>query len=268
MKKLIITLSLCVCTIFSNAQNAYEKQIHDITVELSKKIAESGKKRIAVADFKDLNGNITFLGSFIANEFNTTLPESGHGFEVIDRSRINFLIKENKLGDMTNPSEAIKLGKLASIDALVYGTFTPFSENVRLNLTILDLQRGVILRSLAGNITRTTDINNLLSGIVENNPTSPKTPELSNDCKQKNICTVCVTNQTSQDIITILHNNKRSNKEILINPKSTECWKEVPIKTGEDFEDMRWVVRREGRVIINAEVAVEACKTYNKIVNK
>jgi TolB-like protein len=276
MKKSLTTLLLFVHLHNANAQTTYEKQIRDITTELGKKIAETDKKRVAVADFTDLDGTVTKLGRFIAEEFNTYLPEAGHGLEVIDRSRINVLIKENQMlrKGLTDPSAAAKLGQLAGVNALVFGTLTTFGESVRLNIKILDIQRGVVIRSMIGNITRTADINKLLSELSSTDTnteidtdTNPK-PLSTGDCKTKNICVVCVTNQSTQDIITILYNSKRTNKELLINPNSKECWKEVSIKSGEDFEDMKWIVKSDGRVVVNEIIPVESCKTYNKTYQK
>jgi TolB-like protein len=272
MKLIAKLLFLFAIATTANAQTTYEKQIRDITTELSKKIAESTKKRIAVADFTDTEGSVTKLGRFIAEEFNTYLPEAGQSFEVIDRSRINVLIKENQIlrKGLTDPTTAAQLGKLAGIDALVFGTLTPFGESIRINIKILDIQRGVILRSLVGNITRTADINNLLSELPKDPRTGGDLPTTipEGDCKSKNICVVCVTNQSTQDIITILYNYKGTNKELLINPNSKECWKDVLIKTDEDFEDMRWVVKSDGNIVINDIISVESCKTYNKIFKK
>jgi TolB-like protein len=197
-------------TFCTNAQ--YEAQIKSISQELSKKIGETGKKRLAVADFTDADGSVTKLGQFLSEEFNSTLPEVGQGFEVIERNRINVLLRENKISSigLTDPSNALKLGKLAGIESLIYGTITPFGESVRVNIKILDLQRGVILRSVTGNITRTADINRLLSETISPTITGdpyietpvPTGKKSSTDCEEKRTCTICVTNRSNISIET------------------------------------------------------------------
>jgi len=52
---------------------AYEEEIKDISANMAKDIADAGKKTIAVADFTDLQGNVTELGRFLAEEF-SVLP--------------------------------------------------------------------------------------------------------------------------------------------------------------------------------------------------
>jgi hypothetical protein len=188
--KNVLFYCLVLFTFTTHAQ--YEDQIKGIVQELREKIIQNKAQRIAVADFTDLEGDVTKLGLFISEELNTLLPEAGfikenyrgerlsddsfpfypnlykkvRRFEVIDRSRINLLMRENNLNGkgLTDPNNAVKLGKLAGIEALVYGSIIPFGKkNVRVNIKIMDLQRGVILGSFASNITRTEDIDRLLS---------------------------------------------------------------------------------------------------------
>jgi len=61
------------------------------------KIADAGKKTIAVADFTDLQGNVTELGRFLAEEFSVALAGAGTRFEVVDRIHLKSIIMEHKL---------------------------------------------------------------------------------------------------------------------------------------------------------------------------
>lgn len=256
----------------------YEAQIKNITQELSKKISETGKKRLAVADFTDADGAVTKLGQFISEEFNTSLPEVGQGFEVIDRSRVNMLLRENKMSStgLTDPANALKLGKLAGIEALIYGTITPFGESVRVNIKILDLQRGVILRSVAGNITRTADINRLLIETITPIPTgdpltetpTPTGKKSSSDCEEKRTCTICVTNKSNISIETrIYHGLDGYNGNLLIHPNATECWRNIKIPGGDYFKT--WVYyEKSGTEFKNDELLLESCRIYNQVFTR
>jgi TolB-like protein len=273
--KNVLFWGLVFFTFTAHAQ--YEAQIKGITQELSKKISETGKKRIAVADFVDTEGTVTKLGQFISEEFNTFLPEAGQGFEVIDRSRINVLMRENKLNStgLTDPNNALKLGKLAGIEALVYGTITPFGENVRVNIKILDLQRGVILRSLAGNITRTADINRLLDGAVVTNTVLEaqvndlKLPKPQKDCQYKPSCVVCLTNKskTAIEVSPQLSNQLYVNAgpTLYIHPNNFKCWTEMGFSTGGDHDTVRVDVRIQGSFVKSLKEIIEPCKVYNLV---
>lgn len=278
--KICITLCCLFFLLTQVAQAQYDTQIKGITQELSKKIGETGKKRIAVADFTDADGSVTKLGQFLSEEFNSTLPEVGQGFEVIDRSRVNILLRENKISStgLTDPSNALKLGKLAGIEALIYGTITPFSESVRVNIKILDLQRGVILRSVAGNITRTADINRLLSETIATTPASgspvaetatPTGKKSSADCEEKRTCTICVTNKSniSIQVITGAH-DLVGYKSLLIHPNVTECWKNVSLYEG-DYVKMNLQYSSASSYLKNSDdFFLEPCGVYNQVFTR
>lgn len=75
----------------------YEKEINTLSESMAEKIAASGQKTIAVVDFTDLQGNVTELGRFLAEEFSAALVNTGKGFEVIDRVHLKSILKEHKL---------------------------------------------------------------------------------------------------------------------------------------------------------------------------
>jgi curli biogenesis system outer membrane secretion channel CsgG len=109
------------------ATTGYEKEIDNISKTMADKIAAAGKKKVAVVDFTDLQGNVTELGRFIAEEFFTSLLIAKKGFTVIDRTHLNALLKEHKLSakGLIDPTTAKKLGKIAGPEALITGTLTP-----------------------------------------------------------------------------------------------------------------------------------------------
>jgi TolB-like protein len=154
---------------------AYEKEIRDLSAALSDNIAKSGKNRIAVVDFTDLQGNVTELGRFIAEEFAVALLGTGKGFEIVDRTHLQALLKEHKLSTtgLIDPATAQKLGQIAGVDALVTGTITPFGESVRLSVKILDAKSAKLIGANVGNIPATEAIKSLLeSGIQSSGITS------------------------------------------------------------------------------------------------
>lgn len=271
--KNIFAFLIIVSTCFrANAQ--YEAQIKSITQEIGNKVAETGKKRIAVADFMDANGVVTKLGQFLSEEFNTALPEYGQGFQVIDRSRLNDLMRENKLGSLTDPKTAVKLGELAGIEALIYGTITPLGESVRVNIKILDIQRAVILRALAGNITRTADINGLLAETISNvrNQSSFNQPLVNSktsspDCAEKRTCTVCVTNKSGISVEASGFHSIFYNR-LLVHPNTTKCWQEIEIPIGQDYFDSGVYILNNGNTLKENRLLLEPCQVFSVTYTK
>jgi TolB-like protein len=163
---------------------SYEKEIKTISQELAQKIEESKKKSLAVVDFNDLQGNITELGRFLAEEFSNALVNSGKGFEVVDRTHLRSILKEHKLSStgLIDPQTARKLGQIAGVEAIVTGTITPFGDSVRLSIKVLVTDTAKVITASTGNIPKTKVIEELLSKEVD----QTELP-LDSDNKQKKL---------------------------------------------------------------------------------
>ncbi len=161
---------------------AYEKEINALSAIMAEKIAGTDKTSVAVVDFTDLQGNVTQLGRFIAEEFSTALAGTGKGFKVVDRTHLNSIIKENKLSatGLIDPETARKLGKIIGIQALITGTLTPFGDNIRVSVKVLDAATAEIIDVTSGNIAKTQGIGDLLvrslmTTLKNNSATAKKT---------------------------------------------------------------------------------------------
>lgn len=148
---------------------AYEEEIKGITADMAGKIADARMKTIAVADFTDLQGNVTELGRFLAEEFSVSLAGAGTHFEVVDRIHLKSIIRENKLSatGLIDPKTARQLGKIAGVQALITGTVTPFGDNVRVAVKILDTETAKIIGASTANIAKTKAIDELLARGIE-----------------------------------------------------------------------------------------------------
>ena len=159
----------------------YEKEIKSLSASIAERVAKAGKKNIAVVDFTDLQGNVTELGRFIAEEFSVELAGDDKGFEVVERTQLKSILREHKLAvsDIIDPSTARKLGQIAGVDALITGTITPFGESVRLSAKILDTTTAKIIGATSGEIPKTKAIEELLARSIDTGPTSEGTTAIS-----------------------------------------------------------------------------------------
>lgn len=157
-------LALAIIAVNPYYSFAYEKELKSISTAMSEKIARAGKKTVAVVDFTDLQGNVTELGRFVAEEFSVSLADADKGFEVVDRTHLQTLLKEYKLSTtgIIDPSTAKKLGEIAGFDALITGTITPFGDNVRISIKILDTSTAKVIGASSGEIAKTKAIEELL----------------------------------------------------------------------------------------------------------
>lgn len=171
MGKRILLFKLMVIMVmsFTSSLMAYEGEISNLSTTMAAKIAKAGKKTIAVVDFTDLQGNVTELGRFLAEELSITLSESEKGFEIVDRTHLKAILQENKLSTtgLMDPQVARKLGQIAGVDALITGTITPFGDSIRVSAKVLDTVTAKIISASAANIAKTKAIEELLARGVE-----------------------------------------------------------------------------------------------------
>jgi TolB-like protein len=171
MKQLRIfkILALSLIIILPIHSFAYEDEINKLATEMATKINEKNKKKLAVVDFTDLQGNVTELGRFISEEMSVALADSSGDFTIVDRTHLKSIIREHKLSStgLITPDTARQLGKISGVDALITGTLTPFGEKVRITIKVLDTNTADIISSVRGNIAKTKGIEELLSKGIE-----------------------------------------------------------------------------------------------------
>lgn len=142
----------------------FEKETDQLSNKIAEKIASAGKKKIAVVDFTDLDGTVTELGRFLAEEFSTALAGTGKGFTVVDRIHLKTLLKEHKLSStgLIDQNTVRQLGKIAGVDVLVTGSLTPLGDSVRINVKVLDIETAAVIDAQRGNIAMTDAIKSLM----------------------------------------------------------------------------------------------------------
>jgi len=166
MRRFLLLMLLLLVFFVSNSgiSTAYEKEIKSLSTAMAEEITKSGKKSIAVVDFTDLQGNVTELGRFIAEEFSVALAGVGKGFEVVDRTHLKTLLQEHKLAitGVIDPTTAKKLGQVIGVEVLVIGTITPFSDYIRLSIKALVTDTAKIIGASSKDIAKTKAIEGLL----------------------------------------------------------------------------------------------------------
>lgn len=192
MKTIFILFMLLSLSLFSEAQtkNDFKPELKKLTDDLAQQIKSRGNKKIAVANFVDLQGNITELGRYLAQQFSVNLIRNQ--MDVVDRSRLDILMEENKMSGkgLLDPKNQAKLGQLAGIDIIVTGTTSPFDNTVEITVSAIDVSRGSACAAADGTIPRTEAINALLrnqvggtssGGSISNSPYIPNMPDKNQD---------------------------------------------------------------------------------------
>ncbi len=149
-----ILFAFLICT------TGFAQDLKPVASALAVRISASGHKTVAVVDFTDLEGNVTQLGRFLAEEISVDLTEASKGFEVIERTHLKVILQEHKLSEsgLIDPQTARKVGQIAGADALVTGTITPLGDTIRLSVKVLDTQTAKMIAAASENIPKTPAI--------------------------------------------------------------------------------------------------------------
>ncbi len=178
MRKLVkLTVGLAaILLIYPTFALGYEKELNELAGSLTQKLLEGRKKKVAVVDFTDMEGNTTYAGRFLAEELSVMLSNLGSRteFEVVDRLRLKSLLKEQGLEatGWVDPVMGKKLKKAAGINAIVAGNLTPFGDSLHLSVKILDAGSAKILFATSTDLPK--------SKVMGENPPEKKNPPAQN----------------------------------------------------------------------------------------
>ena len=143
-----------------------DNSLSDLTTQIINSITEDRKKKIAVIEFSDLDGNVTQFGKYLAEELITRLFRTKK-FEVVERQLLNKIISEQKLSitGMIDPNSAKELGRILGVDAIVSGTITDFVTDLKVNARIISTETGKVFGVAATNIVKDDNVRKLM-GII------------------------------------------------------------------------------------------------------
>jgi len=142
---------------------AYEKEVQSWVKSLSPKLCTPTCRRVAVVDFNDLQGNVTELGRFLAEELSVSLG-SVPGLTVVERARLGQILREQRLesSSLVSPETIQQVGRISGVEALILGTITPFSDTIRVSLKVLDTRTAGLIVAAGGEVPKTGGIADLL----------------------------------------------------------------------------------------------------------
>jgi TolB-like protein len=149
-----------------------QNDLKQVASSLAHDIDSANRHTITVADFTDLQGNVTELGRYIAEELSTQLVMDAKSYTVVERIQLAAILKEHQISisGLVDPATIRKLGQFAGVDAIVTGTLVPFSDSVRLNAKVLDISTARVLAVSSSDLPRTKAIDDLLSRGITNTP--------------------------------------------------------------------------------------------------
>lgn len=170
MKKITVLLLTLSISFISFSQD-FNSLIVKTSDTLAKKIMATGKKKIAITDFLNIDESITQLGTFLSSEVSSelaNLTDNQTKFRVLERANLDQIFKEKHIVSFSDPSGLAKeLGKIDAADALIFATITDFDGYYRVVLKMLDTKNGDALCSYKVSFVKTPSLENLNKVVVK-----------------------------------------------------------------------------------------------------
>lgn len=151
--------------------------IQDLTRQIVPQVQKLGKKRIAVVDFAQLDGQVSELGRYLAEELSAELVLADPSLHIVDRQHLARIIGEQKLSavGVTEPGNVQKIGQLAGADVLVTGSVVGLDDRVRITAKLLSASTAQIVGAAQTTVPDDGDVRtlapNLPQGTVASAPT-------------------------------------------------------------------------------------------------
>ena len=175
---LLPAIFLCWYVSSAQAQNL-DQRTGELSQQIAKNMETGQKRRIAVLEFTDLQGQITNFGRYLSEELITRLYDSSK-FKVVERQLLNKVIAEQKLSltGVVDPASARKLGSVLGVDAIVSGTIADRGDSLKINARLIDSETGEVFSAAATEIAKDKEVMALLgsSGSETNSPNASAEP--------------------------------------------------------------------------------------------
>jgi len=161
-----------------HAQKTLGDGIKELSTQISTSAAKQQKQKIAVLPFRELEGQPTVLGTYLAEELVTNLFQLGN-FEIVERQLLDKVLGELKVeqSGAIDPSTAKEIGRVTGVDAIVTGSITDLQSFVGVNCRLIDTTTGKIFGAAQTKITKDDDVKKIMStAVTAHSPAAPRAP--------------------------------------------------------------------------------------------
>lgn len=171
MKKLRVVSFLYIFLLVFSCHEVFaasnlEEGVNQLAGQISKSMQEKQSRKIAIIDFSDLNGRVTALGQFLAEELTTQLFMIAPGkFEVVERRQLLKLQEELALGQkgLIEEKSIKKMGRILGVDAIVTGSMTDLGNTVKINARLIGVESAKVFAVAATDIPKTGMVADLMA---------------------------------------------------------------------------------------------------------
>lgn len=249
-----------------NAQD-FDTKLEQLAQNIATKLDGKSKKRVAVWGFVTENGERNALGNYITEDFSVYLTNFSDNYEIIDRNHLDMLLKEHQLNSegYIDENTAKELGKIVAVDAIITGTFTVLTTNVKVRAKVLDTETALQFAASMSNLPLNENVSSYLGISLEGRNSTNRgfntqlssnetvnNPETVDEACNKNLTgDFCFSNALNEKVIVkIIHypdatyKFRKKVKTMTLDTNESKCFYSLPnrpflfyIATFKDFQN-------------------------------
>lgn len=146
---------------------ALEIAIRNLADKLAAGLAEANQVKIGVLEFLDLQGRISQLGKFMAEDLTTAFFEKGK-FSMVERGLLQQVMREHALTQtgILDLSQAQEIGKMVGADAIITGSLSDIGNEIKANARLIDVREGTVLAVAGESIAKTENVSKMFNTIL------------------------------------------------------------------------------------------------------
>jgi TolB-like protein len=155
-----------------------EQAVNQLSEQITSEISTREKQKIAVAELCDLNGRVTKLGKYIAEEILIQMAREGK-VNIVERQYLKKVLQETefKSSGITDAKSAQKIGLFLGADAICIGTITVMPKTIRIHARLVDAKTGAVFGVASVDVDRSPDTDYLMSDEEVQPPAEVKKPK-------------------------------------------------------------------------------------------
>ncbi len=140
-----------------------DRQLDNLCSQINGYLAAQKSTKIAIVEFSNLDGSVSELGKYIAEELTTRLVRN-RKVQVVERKLLKSTLEEQKLSayGLVDQKTAKAFGSLVGADAIMTGTVSPLDATVRINARLISTETGAVFAAASATAPRGREVESLL----------------------------------------------------------------------------------------------------------
>jgi len=156
----LIAGSLCLA---ASEPRVLDTQVDQLARQITGGLEDGRITTLAVLEFPSLDGSVSGLGRYVAEELTTRLFRTGR-FKLVERQLLTRVLEEQKLAasGFLDEATASRLGRLLGVDVLAAGTVADLDTSVKVHARLIASETGAVVSVGTVSVPMTRELEKLL----------------------------------------------------------------------------------------------------------